>query len=197
MRGRISNKTKKRFRNAMRDVIKGLSRGIQVHKHPIKQDCPNCYFDKFTNKSTGKCKWTLAEAEAKQAEYELINPGIVRYKWFRVGRCPICRGRGYLEIKRKVWVDCLVIWNPENRDSNEEIFTPAGMEGATLVQLKTDPKHNDLFNNSPLILVDGVECKISKPPVIRGLGNQTVLVVHAFTSDKPKVGSGEALKDYS
>jgi hypothetical protein len=197
MRGRISNKTKKRFKNAMRDVIKGLSRRIEVYKQPIRQECPNCYYDKFTNKSTGKCKWTLSEAETKQAEYALTNPGVVRYKWFRVGRCPICRGKGYLEVRRKTWVDCLVVWNPRNRGDNENIFTPAGMEGATIVQLKTDPRHNDLFKDSLTVVIDDVECRIAKPPEIRGLGNQSILVVTAFTANKPKKGSNELLKDYS
>lgn len=197
MRGRIGKKTKRKFRNAMRDVIKGLSRKVEVYKQPLRQECFNCYYDKFTNRSTGKCKWTLAEAEAEQAAYELTNPGVIRYKWFRVGRCPVCRGKGYLEVRRKVWIDGLVIWNPENRNSNENVFTPAGMEGASIVQLKTDPKYNDLLKDSTMIVVDGVTCKVSKPPAIRGLGNQTVLVVTAFTTDKPKIGSGEILKDYS
>ena len=197
VRGRIHPKTKDRFRKSIRDVIKGLSRKIQVYKQPIKQECPNCYFDKMTAKSTGKCKWTLEEAEQKQAEYVALHPGVIRYKWFRIGRCPICKGAGYLEIKRKVWLDALVIWNPENRYGNELTYTPAGTEGSTIVQLKTDPKYYELFKNCSRIYIDGVECKLSKPPVLRGLGNQSVLIISAFTTDKPKLDSGEIIKEYT
>jgi len=197
VRGRISPKTKERFRKSIRDVVKGLSRKVQVYKQPIKQDCPNCYYDKMTGKSTGKCKWTLEQAEEKQIEHEILFPGQIRYKWFRIGRCPVCKGDGYIETRRRAWADCLVIWNPENRYSNEITYTPAGTEGSTIVQLKTDPKNYDLFKNCARIIVDGVECKLSKAPMLRGLGNQAVLVVSAFTTDKPKIDSGETIKEYS
>ena len=186
VRGRIHPKTRDIFRKSIRDVVKGLSRKVQVYKQPIKQECPNCYFDKMTGKSTGKCKWTLADI-----------PTGVNYKWFRVGRCPICRGHGYLEIRRRAWADCLVIWDPENRYSNQITYTAAGTEGSTLAQLKTDPKHYDLFKNCASIIVDGVPCKLSKPPVLRGLGTQAVLIISAFTTDKPKLDSGEVIKEYT
>lgn len=197
VRGRISPKTKNRFKRAVRDVVKGLSRKVQVYKQSIKHECPNCYFDKMTSKSTGKCKWTLAEAEQKQAEHELSYPGQVRYKWFRVGRCPVCKGQGFLETRRKAWVDCLVIWNPEGRYGNETTYTPAGTEGSTIVQLKSDPKHYNLFKNCTRIVVDGIECKLSKAPMLRGLGNQSVLIISAFTTDKPSIDSGEIVKGYN
>lgn len=197
VRGRINNRTRDRFKKSMQDVVKGLSRRVQVYKQPIKHECPNCYFDKLTGKSTGKCKWTLSEAESLQADYELTYPGVVRYKWFSVGRCPICKGTGYLETRRRAWAECLVIWNPENRYGNEITYTPAGTEGSTLVQLKTDPKHFNLFKNCTRVVVDGIECKLSKPPVLRGLGNQSLLIISAFTTDKAKIDSGEIVKEYT
>lgn len=199
MRGRISPKTRDRFRKSIRDIVKGLSRKVLVYKQPIKQECPNCYYDKLTDRSTGKCKWTLEEANTKQAEFVAANPGttLVRYKWFRVGRCPVCKGIGYLEIKRKSWVDGLVTWNPESRFGNNDIvYTPAGTEGSTIVQIKADPKYYELFKNCTAIIIDGVECKLSKPPVLRGLGSQAILVIMAFTTEKPKIDSGEIIKDY-
>ena len=196
VRGRISPKTKDRFRKSIRDIVKGMSRKIQVYKQPIKTECPNCYFDKLTSKSTGKCRWTLEEATQKQQEYETSNPGVLRYKWFRIGRCPVCRGLGYIETQRRAWADCLVIWNPESRYGNDLTYTPAGTEGSTIVQLKTDPKYYDLFKNSSRIVVDGVECRLSRPPLLRGLGSQAVLIIYAFTTEKPKLDSGEVIKDY-
>lgn len=197
VRGRISPKTKDRFRKSIRDVINGLSRKVLVYKQPIKFECDNCYFDKLTSRSTGKCKWTLEEAEEKQREYETTRPGVLRYKWFRVGRCPVCKGDGFLRVERKVWTNCLVIWEYGNKANNDMTFTPAGTEGSTIVQLKTDPKYYDLFKNCTKIVIDGVECKMSKPPILRGLGNQSVLIITAFTTDKPKIDSGEIIKEYT
>ena len=116
VRGRISPKTKDRFRKSIRDVIKGLSRKVQIYKQPIKKECPNCYYDKMTAKSTGKCKYQgFDEDDSNYIEtaidsWLVENPSKVRidapYKFFRVGRCPICRGDGYLEIRRRAWADC-------------------------------------------------------------------------------------------
>ena len=188
MRGKISSKAKNRFKNAIRGVIKGLGRKVLVYKKSIQNECDNCYFDKLTGRSSGKCKWTIEEVEAKNDS--------TKYKWFRKGRCPICSGKGYLEVKRKMWVNCLVTWEPNMRFDNTLTYTPAGIEGATLVQLKTDPKHYDLFINCVNIVIDNIECKLSKPPILRGLGNKSVLVIVAFTTEKLKTDSDEIIKGY-
>jgi len=188
MRGKIHSKTKNRFKNTIRGVIKGFSRKVLVYKNPIKNECKNCYFDKLTGRSTGRCRWTIEEVEAKNDS--------TMYKWFVKGRCPICNGKGYLEVKRKVWTSCLVTWEPNMRFDNAITYTPAGVEGATLVQLKTDPKHYTLFKDCVSIVVDGLECKLSKPPILRGLGNQSVLLVVAFTTEKLGMDSDEIIKGY-
>ena len=196
-RTRISKRVKGKHQKAIRNVIKGLSRKVEVYKQPKKLECPNCYYDKVTDNSTGKCKWTVYEAMMKQGEYESGGGDDLRYKYFKFGRCPVCRGQGFLTIKRKVWTDCVVTWDPGARGSRNSItFTAAGTEGSTLVQLKADPKDYDLFKNSSRIVVDGVECKMSKPPILRGLGTQAVLIITAFTTEKPSIDSGEIIKDY-
>ena len=206
MRGRISPKTRDRFRKSVRDVIKGLSRKVKVFKQPIKLECNNCYYDKMTSKSTGKCKWSIVEGDSNYIEdaidqWLVANPTKTEdeapFKYFRVGRCPICRGQGYRETRRRAWVDCLVIWSPGSRYDNQTVYTPAGTEGSTAVQLKADPKYYDLFKNCDRIVIDGVECKLSKPPILRGLGSQALLIISAFTTDKPKLDSGEIIKEYT
>lgn len=193
---RISRKVKEAFRKSMRNVIDGLSRKVLIYKQPLKSECPNCYYDKFTDSSTGKCKYSAVEAPLKQAEWEAQGNETLRYKYFLKGRCPVCKGQGYVEIARKTWVDALVIWDP-NTSQNSMTYTPAGTEGSTVVQLKTDPKYFDTFKNCSRIVVDGIECKLSKPPILRGLGTQAILIVTAFTTEKPKIDSSEFVKDYS
>lgn len=161
-------------------------------------ECPNCFYDKFTDSSTGKCKWTPLEAAQMQADHIADGNQDIRYKYFKFGRCPVCRGEGYLTTERKTWVDALVTWDPGARGSQNTLtYTAAGTEGSTIVQLKCDPKYYDIFKNSKRLEVDGVECKISKPPILRGLGVQAVLIVTAFTTEKPSIDSGEIIKDYS
>ena len=195
---RVRPFTKDKFQKTIRNVIKGLSRKVQVYKQPIKSECPNCYYDKMTGASTGKCSWTPIEARDKQAAYAAAGGIGTHYKYFLKGRCPVCLGRGYLETQRRVWIDCLVTWDPSARGfGNDLTYTPAGTEGSTVVQLKTEPKYFDLFKNCTKIIVDGVECKLSKPPLLRGLGNQALLIITAFTTDKPKIDSSEIIKDYT
>jgi hypothetical protein len=183
----------------MRDVIKGLGRPVKIYLQPQKSECPNCFYDKLTNRSTGKCKWTAAEALQKQADWEASTcfNSTTRYKYFLKGRCPVCQGQGYVETQRTTWIDCLVTWNPQEPFGNEMTYTPAGAEGSTILRLKTDPKYQDTFKNAVKVIVDGIECRISRPPVTRGLGNQTTLVITAFTTEKPSIDSGEIIKDYS
>jgi len=198
MRNRISKRVKDKHTKAIRSVIKGLSRKVLVYKQPRKTECPNCYYDKYIDSSTGKCKHTYFQAITKQDEWIAAGNETVRYKGFSRGRCPICSGRGYLEILRRTWIDALIIWDPSARGfGNSVTYTPAGTEGSTIVALKTDPKYFNLFKNSTKIIVDGVECKMSKPPVLRGLGTQAVLIINAFTTEKPAIDSGEIIKDYN
>ncbi len=186
---RINNKARTRYRKTIRSVVQGLSRKVAIYRQPTKADCPNCFYDKLTNRSTSKCKWTAVEAAAKN--------DVTRYKYFVRGRCPICHDKGYLETQRKVWVDCKVTWDPLQRGGNQMVYTPAGTEGSTIVELKTHTKHYDLFKNCLRLVVDGVECRLSRPPILRGLGAQALLIITAFTTEKPKTDSSEIVKDYT
>ena len=197
VRSRIKPKAKERFQKRIRDVIKGLSRPVEIYKQPRKGECPNCFYDKMTASSTGKCKWTPVQALAKQQEWENSGYVTTRYKYFLKGRCPVCKGSGYLETVRKTWADCLVVWNPSARGyGNALVYTPAGTEGSTIVLLKTHPKNYDLFKDADKLFIDGIECKVSRPPLLRGLGNEAILIITAFTTEKPKVDSDEIIKDY-
>lgn len=198
MRGRIKSKTKANFRDRIRDVVQGLGRKVLVYRQPKLIECDNCYYDKLTKSSTGKCKWTVVEAAAQQAAYESGGGTDTQYQFFVRGRCPVCLGKGAQEIIRRRWVDALVTWDPDARGfGNNLTLTPAGTEGSTIVALKTHPKHLDLFKYCVKIVVDGVDCKLSKPPVERGLGNQSLLIINAFTTEKPDLDTNEIVKDYT
>jgi hypothetical protein len=180
VRRRIHEKTRNRFKRAITDVIDGLSRKVTVYKKPIINECYNCFYDKATNSSTGKCKWTKEEADLKQSQYESSGGIGLRYKFFKFGRCPVCKGKGHNETQRKVYVDSLITWNPENRNSYIT-YTPAGTSGTILVELKADVRYEELFRECHKVVVDGVDCKLSKIPIIRGIGGGAVLVVTLFT----------------
>ena len=140
----------------------------------IERECPNCYYDKVNRTSSGICK---------------SSPGDTNY--FTVGRCPVCNGKGVLVTTRKRCIDGIVIWNPSGDKINTLTFTEAGYEGASRVEIKTEPCHLNLIKNCKYAVIDGVKCKLSNPPMIRGIGQKDILIALFFTTDKPKRDSGE------
>ena len=190
----ISDRTKDKYKKAVSRLISDLSKTVVVYKQPAKQECFNCYFDSLTNKSTGKCKWTAVEIVDKQSEWELSGGTGIRYKYFIRGRCPICDGKGYIEFLRKKNIKCIVNWAPRE---NDIIQTQAGLAGATPVLLKTDPSNIDLFKNCDKVVIDGIDCVISAPPMLRGIGNESVLFVMALTTKSVREPvSTERIKGY-
>lgn len=173
---RIKYKTKRRFKNAWKSVSNGLGRRIVVYQPDTECECPNCYYDKVNRTSSGICKG---------------SPGDPNY--FAVGRCPVCLGKGVLVTTRRKCIEGIVIWNPSGDRMNSLTFTEAGFEGATKVEIKTDPCNLELIKNAKYVLIDGLKCKLSNPPIIRGLGEKDILIALFFTTDKPRKNSGERL----
>lgn len=190
----VSERTKDKYKNSVSKLIDGLSRPVMVYKIPAKNSCNNCFYDSLTNTSTGKCKWTAVEALENQAAWIAAGNITTKYKYFIKGRCPVCGGLGYIETLRRTSVKCIINWAPT---PDEILQTPAGLTGATPVLLKTLPNYIELFKNCDHINVDGIDCVLYTPPMLRGLGNESVLFVLAFTSKTiTETASTEVRKEY-
>ena len=174
---RIKHKTKNRFKKRWDRVVKGLGRQIVVYLPSTKKECPNCYYDKVHNKSSGIAK---------------VDPSSPTY--FIYGRCPVCIGEGVITTSRKRCIEGMVIWNPQGSATNNLTFSEAGVEGATSVEVKTDVCYLDLIKDEKYVVLDGVRCKLSNPPIIRGVGGKSVLIASFFTTNKLKKGSGEYIE---
>lgn len=172
----VGKKASSRFEKSIQKTIEGLSRSIVVYLADKHSQCPNCYYDKVNNSSSGVAK---------------SSPGDPYY--FVTGRCPVCKGKGTITTSRKRVVKGLVIWNPRGDRLNNLVFSGAGASGSTIVELKMDPMYLDLLKNCKHVVIDGIVCKSSSPPIIRGLGNKAVLVGEFFTDSKAKIESGERL----
>jgi hypothetical protein len=195
MKKRVSSAIRSRFTGIIKDVMNDLGRPVEVFKQPSRHECLNCYYDKLTNSSTGDCKWTLSEALQQQSEYENSGGIGLKYRYFSKGRCPICKGKGFLETIRKVWIKCKVTWDPDI--SNSYVADSVGVSGSTNVELKTDPKHLTLFRDCVGIRVDGLACTLAKPPILRGIGGSSLLIIMAFTSEGTPSPVDSEVKDYT
>jgi hypothetical protein len=173
----VSERTKERYQKSISKLMDGLSRPVIVYKTSAKNYCNNCFFDSLTNKSTGKCKWTAVEALERQEAWVSEGNSNTMYKYFLKGRCPVCGGLGYIETLRKKYVKGVVNWAP----SNEIVQLPAGLAGSTTVLIKTDPSYLELFKCCEKAVVDGIDCVLATPPMLRGIGEVAVLFVLMYT----------------
>jgi len=171
---KIGRKTKERFKKSINNLVSGLSREVVVYSKDLRSECQNCYYDKVNDRSSG-----------------IYKAGGLKY--FVTGRCPVCYGKGVVTTSRKRAIKGLVIWNPQGDRLNALAFTEGGTGGATRIEIKMDPIYLDLIKSCKHVVIDNIMCKLAGPPIIRGLGNKSVLVGEFFTDAKSKAGSGERL----
>jgi len=171
----------KKFGRIVKNIIKELSKAIEIITINEHSECPNCFIDSVTGKSTGVCK---------------NPPGHPDY--FKYGRCSICKGEGIIETEDKDCINASVVWrgaNTSTSDENDLVFNDYGLEGRSVARLKTDICHLNLFKSCDYVVVEGVECTLYNPPVVRGLGGKHILVVYVCSVNKFK--EGETIKQTS
>jgi hypothetical protein len=193
MRYRVKPSSKRKFKNHIQDVLlEGMSVKVKIVIPSEKIECYNCFFDKHTQKSTNECKWTYAETTRLQREYEESGGIMKRYQFFVKGRCPVCKGEGYLEsISRRKWIKCKVNWHPEGEFGNS---TGSNSGGSIPVEIKAHPMYFELFKNSKSVVIDGTNFSIEDLPVITGIGNKSIMHIMVYTTDK--VMKNKILKRY-
>lgn len=169
---KIGTKASKRWKSSMSRLVDGLGRSIVVYLPDKRLECSNCYYDKVHDKSSG-----VPKVDSSSPTY------------FISGRCPVCSGRGVITTARKRCIEGMIIWNPSS--TNSLTFGESGFEGATTVEIKIDTCYLDLIKEAKYVVIDGITCKLSNPPIIRGVGGKSILIATFFTSDKPRKGSGE------
>jgi len=171
---KVGTKANKRWKQSMSRLIDGLGRKILIYLADRRSECPNCYYDKVHDKSSG-----IAKVDQSSPTY------------FTYGRCPVCTGKGVLVTARRKCIEGMVIWNPQGNSTNNITFSSAGTEGITSVEVKTDVCNLDNIKASKHVVIDGIRCKLANPPIIRGVGGKSVLIALFVTTDKPNVDSGE------
>lgn len=162
----------KKFGQKIKKVIKELSRSVRIVTIETDYECTNCYIDTTTGKSSGVCKHT---------------PGHQDY--FKYGRCPVCKGEGVMNHESSVCVSALIVWRGSTSSSSKEndlVFNDYGLEGRSVARLKTDICNLNLFKSCDYVIVEGIECTLYNPPVIRGLGGKHILIVYVCSVNKFK-----------
>lgn len=160
----------KRFGRKIKSIIKELSRNVKVVTVETDYECPNCYIDTTTGRSSGVCK---------------NEPGHQDY--FKYGRCPVCKGKGVIDHENNTYVGALIVWRGSTSSSSKEndlVFNDFGLAGRAVARLKTDVCNLNLFKLCDYVIVDGIKCTLYNPPIVRGLGGKHVLIVYIYSLDK-------------
>lgn len=173
---KVGRKAKKRFDKSFERFIDGVGRKILVYSQNAISECPNCYYDKANDKSSGICKVGASDPN-----------------YFLVGRCPVCLGKGVLTTSIRKCIQGVVIWDPGGDRMNSLSFNEAGKIGATKIQIKADACYFELLRDCKYIIVDGIKCILANPPLLRGVGKRSIVIANFFTSEKPSSASGESL----
>lgn len=161
---RIGNRFKKIW-NKVRDEI---SRCITVVTYNPNAPCPNCYYSSSEHASSG--------------QYKPGGP-----KPFRYGRCPVCGGKGVLEVKLKKIIPAEIVWKGRAsamaKESLITFYTP-GEEDMDIVRIKVGLCYRDKLNKCDHIIVDGYKCSILRPLAEAGIKYKASLTFYAKTRDK-------------
>lgn len=172
---------RKIYKDLIKQVVEDLHKPVLVFSPPDKVDCVNCKWDSINKTSSGKF------------QDDFVTPVVIFGETispinFTRGRCPVCRGAGYLQQEIRRNIKALVKWNPTAAEDIESL--PVGREGTAIVRIKVLRADFDLMNNAVHFLVDGVKCELIRAPTIRGLGTQEELAI-AFLQE---VESGTDVK---
>lgn len=171
----------KTYKQLIKDIINDLGETLYLYYKPKKEWCPNCLIDKASHASKNIFNSSFISPIT-------IFGNLVSPKSFTLGRCPVCKGTGELLDYSPVSIRGVVKWRPQY---SEQENTPAGLEGENIVRVKAKKIFYEKIRDCDYAMIDGVRCKLMKPPIIRVLGGTDELVVAFFET----VEIGSSIKE--
>jgi hypothetical protein len=177
----VTNPIRRTYRRLIRQVIKDLGKTIYVYGTPEKVDCPQCLNDVVTGESKNISNPNFITPVVIFSQTITPQP-------FTRGRCPVWKGKGHLSNYTPTIVQALVKWPVEEGDMEN---TPVGIEGDSIVRIKSRATYYESIRDAEYFIVDGVRCELFRPPTTRGLGKQTEMTVAFLRA----VGVGHSISE--
>lgn len=167
----LRNEIKSRFTE-----IRGeLGKYITVYSPPNTAACPNCFRD-HTGASNNQYNTSFVVPVVIFGR--TINPHS-----FTRGRCPVCFGKGYMEQDNKTVIKVVYRWNPQGLAPNGDMEkTSGGVEGFNVAFVRASRCYYELLRDCKKAVIDGVDCTLIRPPVLRSVGDKEVLAEAFFVS---------------
>ena len=166
---KIPISVQKKYREIIQEVVKDLSNDVTVLNPSDIVNCPNCYYDERTGKSSGVFDASFVVSVVvfggTSSERTVVPSSFTR------GRCPVCFGEGKLEATSVSVIKVLIDFFPR------EVGFPPGMEsthygrdGKVFATLKAHKKYYEILLKSLGIIYRGKRYEVIFPPVFTGVG---------------------------
>lgn len=144
------------YKNYIEALIDDLSSPVDVYYHESVR-CNNCLFDQVHKSSLNK--------------YNGVGP-----KPFHMGYCPVCKGKGEIETKKKKTLKCIVNWvNPNEND--DFLASVGGTKEDIYAKIKTYVAEYSIIKSSDYVIVDGIRTRVINL-IKRGLKNNVVCTAY-------------------
>lgn len=172
---------KKDFLKYQRQLVKDLSREIIIGlDSELSEECPNCFFDYTTGKSSGVKNPDFVGTKTlfQGTIHEItVTAADIRHT------CPVCRGEGKFVVPNEKHILAHVTWQLKQ----DEPATPAGDAAQDKIAIKADSKYYNDFLQAKYYIVDGRKLLPKDYPIIRGMGMAKGIVeTLCVTSDSAK-----------
>ena len=148
------------FQDRIKQLISDLGRNVTFNLTPQQLDCPNCGWDYTQSRSNN-----IYTSNASGDNYN---------KPFPTGqRCPVCQGKGKLNIARTITHKCLIGFAPPPEEFNYESY---GLVPDQVIRLKNALSVYTDIDKAQFATIDGFECEKIAIPRKTGLRDLAFMV---------------------
>lgn len=189
----VPKATKKRFKQALQQLVSDLSQPlVVVQENPSFVDCPNCLWDSINKKSSNV--FDASFTTSTQIFQGTDQARTISPISFTQGRCPVCIGEGQLFTTKDLCIPAMINFiSPTSSRGGEYQSLAAGKEGVNFVIVKTLACHYDLLvRNAIFVVHNNIKCEKFRPPIVRGLGGEEAVVEMVLqTVESGQLSSGK------
>jgi len=193
----IPRSVKKQFKAKFDDYMKAMGKSIDVYLDPYEVGCPNCIFDSVQEVSANVYNEqfkrpvnifpsTHAERIVYPVPFNVLTVSGVQYdptiqnpKILKTTVCPVCKGTGILISANKICLTAVVTWGPKE----EFLELSAGREGQPICRIKTFNCNYSVVRDATKFVVEGIECKLHRPPRVKGLGGDHIVEAYLLANE--------------
>jgi hypothetical protein len=196
---KIPKSLKKEFKRGFEEYIKAMGRNVKLILKPHEVRCPNCFFDLAQKKSSNVYNTSFVRpvnifpaTTFKKIVYPApfnvttvsgiqYDPAIVNPKILQVSVCPVCLGEGVLIEKNEFCIKAVVDRGMNSYGGSKALDLSGGTDGTEVLCIKTYSDNYAICREAIAVIVDGIETAITIPPIIRGLGIDSLVEFYVTT----------------